>query len=234
MLGDTTDVSERAIAYAKANKKAIAAKLVDIKKYPPDEIPITVFMAGSPGAGKTESSRNLLRRFSKDSILRIDSDDLRTEFSEYTGLNSSAFQAATSIIADKMQDLAIEQDQSYIFDGTLTNLERSRENIERNIQHGRSVFVLYVYQDPCQAWKFVQARELRDGRHVPKEAFIAQYFYARENVNTLKKEFENQLHVDLIIKNIDSTDFNYRENIDIIDRYIPERYNRDILENLIK
>ena len=188
-------------------------------------------MAGSPGAGKTESSLRLIERLSGDghSVLRIDSDDLRSRFPSYTGKNSSLFQSATSIIADKMQDLAIEQSQNYVFDGTLSNLERARGNIRRGLGHGRVVQVLYVYQDPMQAWKFVQAREQRDGRMIPKESFIDQYFLARENVNALKKEFGDKIRVDLIVKNIDGTDFKYKDNINVIDSHIPERYTKDTL-----
>ena len=133
-----------------------------------------------------------------------------------------------------MQDLALRRGQSYVFDGTLTNLERARDNINRNLKHARLVQILYVYQDPLQAWKFVQDRERQDGRVIPREVFIEQYCVARENVNRLKKEFGKKIKVDLVAKNIDGTNFEYFENVDKIDSYIPERYTHGDLENLIK
>src|SRR3989344_8304379 len=189
-MTDEERIEQEAVEFAKAHKKEISRELTDTRRFPPDTTPVSVFMAGSPGAGKTESSLRLIERLSGDghSVLRIDSDDLRSRFPGYTGRNSSLFQSATSILADKMQDLAIEQKQNYVFDGTLSNLERARENIKRGLDHGRVVQILYVYQDPLQAWKFVRARERRDGRMIPKESFIDQYFLARENVNVLKKE----------------------------------------------
>jgi predicted ABC-type ATPase len=228
-------IEQEAVEFAKAHKKEIAQELTDTRKFPADSVPVSVFMAGSPGAGKTESSLRLIERLSGDghSVLRIDSDDLRTRFSNYTGRNSSLFQYATSIIADKMQDLAIERRQNYVFDGTLSNLERAQENIKRGLDHGRIVQILYVYQDPLQAWKFVRAREQKDGRVIPKESFMDQYFLARENVNTLKKEFGKRVRVDLIVKNIDGTDFKYKDNIDVIDSHIPERYTKDTLSQLL-
>ena len=50
-------------------------------------------MAGSPSAGKTESSRNLIKSITKDEqcVVRIDLDDLRNRFDEYTGANSHLF-----------------------------------------------------------------------------------------------------------------------------------------------
>lgn len=228
-------IKERAEAFARDNKKAIAKEVTDPSIFLPDEFPVSVFMAGSPGAGKTESSRNLIKKFTKDgqSVLRIDSDELRSRFEEYNGTNSSLFMYATSILADKIQDFALSNKQSFIFDGTFSNLEKSRGNIERSLSKGRFVQIVYVYQDPTQAWELVKAREIRDGRTVPRDAFITQYFKARENVNLLKKEFGNKIKVDLVVKNIDGTDFSYRENIDIIDSYIPERYTKSDLERRI-
>jgi hypothetical protein len=36
-----------------------------------------------------------------------------------------------------------------------------------------------------------------------------------------------------VVKDIDGTDFSYKENIDIIDNHIPEKYTKDELEKLI-
>jgi len=221
--------------YAREHKKEVAREKTDVSIFLPDELPVSVFMAGSPGAGKTESSRNLIARLTKGNapILRIDPDELRSVFTDYTGHNSDLFIGATSIIADKIHDSALYNSQSFIFDGTLSNLERARENIKRSLDKNRFVQIVYVYQDPRQAWEFVKAREIKDGRKIPREAFISQYFKARENTNRLKGEFGSKIKVDLIVKNIDGTDFSYRENIDVIDKYIPEKYTKDDLEKII-
>lgn len=235
-----TDEEVKIVAteFAKKHKKEIARRLVDMSLYPPEDLPVSVFMAGSPGAGKTESSKKLIedkKGVDGKEILRIDPDDIREEFRllGYNGTNSNLFQYPTSIIADKMQDLALHQSQSYIFDGTLANLERSRENIQRSLRHSRIVLVLYVYQEPLQAWKFVKAREKKDGRVIPAQAFVDEYFGARKNIALLKQEFENQVQIDIIIKNIDGSDYDYHENIPSIDRYIKEKYNAESLFNAI-
>jgi len=224
-----------AIAYARANKKRIATELTNTTMFPSEDAPVAVFMSGSPGAGKTEASQRLIERFTTQGsgVLRIDSDELRSCFVDYDGTNSSLFQSATSIIADKLQDVAIKQHQSYVFDGTLSNVGRARENISRCIRHGYSVHIMYVYQDPLQAWRFVKARAVRDGRVVPKEAFIDQYFRARESVHQLKKEFGKQIELHLIVKNIDGSDATYKANISQIDSYVPERYTDEVLRKQI-
>lgn len=229
------EIEQAAVEFAKVHKKEIARELTDTKRFPPDAIPVSVFMAGSPGAGKTESSLRLIERLSGDghSVLRIDADDLRTRFRDYSGKNSTLFQYATSIIADRMQDLAIGQRQSYVFDGTLAGLEHAQKNIKRNLKHDRVVQILYVYQDPLQAWQFVLDRQKKDGRMIPIDVFIEQYFTARENVKILKEEFGKLIKVDLIVKNIDGTDFRYKENINDVDSHIPERYTRDTVRQLL-
>lgn len=212
-------------------KKQVARELCDKASYPSDPYPVSVFMAGSPGAGKTESSQNLIKKLVSDHpVLRIDADELRSRFESYDGCNSHLFQAATSILADYVHDCALDNKQSFVFDGTFSKLEKARQNIERSVKRGRLTQIIYVYQDPFQAWAFVRAREARDGRHIPRNAFIEQYFQARSNVNEIKRTFGNKVKVDLIVKNIDGTNFAYHGNIDQIDSYIPERYSKEDLE----
>jgi len=229
------EIKKRAEDFARKNKIKIAKEKTNPEIFPPEEFPVSVFMAGSPGAGKTESSKKLIEELTEDGhlALRIDIDELRSVFEDYKGDNSHLFIGSASIIADKIHDLALKNKQSFIFDGTLSNLGRARENIKRSLDKNRVVQIVYVYQEPKQAWKFVKDRETKEGRKIPKDAFIEQYFRARENANTLKREFGGNIEVYLTIKNIDGTDLSYHQNIDSIDSYIPEKYNRGDLKNII-
>lgn len=58
-------IQERALKFARANKKEIARRIADPDVYPSEEAPVSVFMAGSPGAGKTEASIELLDRIQR-------------------------------------------------------------------------------------------------------------------------------------------------------------------------
>ena len=188
-------------------------------------------MAGSPGAGKTESAESLIEILAgRNSVLHIDPDKLRVEFLDYTGHNSSHFQAATSILVDRIHDVSLKQKQSFVFDGTFSNLAKCVENINRSLKRKREVYVIYVYQDPVQAWNFVIRRSKKDGRIISREAFIEQYFLARSNVNEVKRKFGSQIQVDLIIKNIDGSNKLYKENVDSIDNYIDENYDTKTLK----
>lgn len=233
MTEDETRISDSALAFARANKKVIARQLADPLAYPPEACPVSLFMAGSPGAGKTETSKALIEEIG-GAVLRIDPDDLREKFSEYSGANAWLFQAATSVLVDRILDVALKQGQSYLLDGTLTHYEKARQNVERSIHKHRTVQILYVYQEPRQAWAFVRAREMLEGRHIGLDTFVKQYFEARKVVNRLKKEFGRDVRVDLLIKNIDGSNRWAKANVDQIDNHIPEKYDSEALFQLLR
>ena len=111
-------IEQEALDYARAQKKAIARRLTDPEIYLPEENPVSVFMAGSPGAGKTEASIELLDKIGAP-VIRIDPDELRHEFPGYSGDKAWLFQKAVSVLVDRIHDAALEQRQSFLLDGTL-------------------------------------------------------------------------------------------------------------------
>lgn len=226
-------VSQEALAFAKANRRAIAGRRTNTTVYAPEENPVSVFMAGSPGAGKTEASIELIEKLGTP-VIRIDPDELRAECPGYTGSNAYLFQPAVSILVEKIHDEALEHSQSFVLDGTLSNYDRAQRNIERSLGRRRTVQVLYVYQEPMLAWDFVVAREAAEGRRIKPEHFIDQYFAAREVVNRLKREYGNRIAVDLLLKNNDNSNRLYRAGVDQIDHHIPEKYSRSDVEELLK
>lgn len=225
-------IQEAAVDFAKANRKAIAKRRTDMALYPPEECPVAVYMAGSPGAGKTEASIELIADLGGQ-VLRIDPDELRAELPGYTGRNAALFQHAVSRLVERMLDTAFDQSQSFILDGTLTHYDKAVANIERALRKGRAVQVLYVYQEPAQAWAFVQAREKAEGRHIQPETFIDQYFAARQVVNRLKTHFGGTIRIDLLLKNTDGSNGAFMANVDQIDSHIPEKYDVHALRAIL-
>ena len=236
MTDEERQVAEAAIQFAKANRTAIARRLTDPSIYVSEEEPVAVFMAGSPGAGKTETSRSLLQKFQTNGnkILRIDPDELREEFPGYGGGNAWLFQSAVSRLVDRILDMAFKQKQSFLLDGTLSSHNVAEKNVSRSIRKGRVVQILYVYQTPLHAWEFCAAREELEGRRIKRETFIDQYFAARNVVNSLKEKFAKKIQVDLLLKNPDGSTRVYKANIDRIDNFVPEKYDRASLEALLR
>jgi predicted ABC-type ATPase len=227
MTPEEKRIEEEAIAYTKKHRNEIARRLTDPKIFVPEANPVSVFMAGSPGAGKTEASIELINLKGADGakVLRIDPDELREELPGYTGENAWLFQRAVIPIVERIHDLALEQRQSFLLDGTLSSYSVAEKNIQRSLKRGRTVQILYVYQDPHQAWKFVQAREVAEGRRIQPEDFVRQYFDARVVVNRLKVELGKRIQVDLLMKNNDGSHQFYRAGVDQIDNHIPEKYS---------
>lgn len=235
LTSDEEAIQEEALKFARKQKKEIAKRLTDTSRFTPEDEPVSVFMAGSPGAGKTEASIELLAILEEKGaeILRIDPDELRHEFELYTGDNSWLFQKGVSVLVDRIHDLALSQKQSFLLDGTLSNYAKAEQNIARSLKRGRLVQILYVYQEPMLAWKFVLDREVVEGRRINPLDFVTQYFAARDVVNRLKTKFGSNVRVDLLLKNTDNSQRLYKAGVDQIDNHIPEKYKRTDLEKLL-
>ncbi len=228
-------IQSEALTFSRKNKKDIAKKLTDKSRFLPEDEPVSVFMAGSPGAGKTEASIELISSDENkgSEVLRIDPDELRHEFPGYTGENSCLFQGAVSILVERIHDLALKQKQSFLLDGTLSHYDKAEQNISRSLKKNRVVQILYVYQEPMLAWEFVKSREAVEGRRIRPEHFIEQYFAARNVVNRLKTTFGSDVKVDLLLKNTDNTNKLFKAGVDKIDNHIPEKYTLVDLEKLL-
>lgn len=242
MTAQELAIEQAAFEFARDNRAALARHIADTEMYLSEEVPFTVFMAGSPGAGKTEVSKALAedldaRNLSLDSkrVLRIDPDEFRCLIPGYDGSNSYLFQRAVTKILEKVLDRAFDKRLSFILDGTMANLEVARRNVDRVLGNRRNAQILYVYQRPELAWQFVQARELTEGRNIPLQEFARQFVAARNNVIELKRCYGNQVHIDLLIKNFDGGGqwAELDATGDRIDALIPQTYDQVQLVKLL-
>lgn len=224
------EVTASAKAYAKKIRTELARTIVDESPVPDEEQPLSLFMAGAPGAGKTEASKELVQGFD---IIRIDPDDFREHFPLYEGGNSRLFQGAVSLIVEKVHDRLLKSKKSFLLDGTFANLKVARQNVSRSLKKGREVRVWYVFQDPVLSWSFVQAREVKEGRGIPLESFIDQYFNSRFVIRQIKEEFEDRVAVDVLVKQLDKKDHHFFENVPDVDSICPNIRTRESLWDLL-
>lgn len=225
---DEEKFAAAAVKWAKANRTAIANEITRLDVSPGELNPVSVFMAGSPGAGKTEASKALAKDF--PGFLRIDPDDLRERIPNYNGANSWLIQGAISRIVDCILDKAFKQNQSFLLDGTLSSYPVAEKNIQRCIDKGRDVTIIYVYQDPTLAWNFVQARELQEGRRIPPERFVDQFFRSHEVVNALKVKFAQAIKIDVLLRNIEHGHRSYHANISNLNHVVPMKFSKEQVE----
>jgi adenylylsulfate kinase-like enzyme len=237
---DHENIKKHAEDYARTNRGRIAKELTNTSVYISDEIPTSVFMAGSPGAGKTEYSRNLigiLEEKMNHKVIRIDGDELRQHMPNYTGNNSFLFQTAVSLIIERIHDLVLDNKQTFILDGTLSKYNKAVENIKRSLGKSRQVRIFYVYQKPDVAWKFTQAREKVEGRNIPKDIFIQQFIDSRETIDRIRKDFDNNIVISLVKKNFETHAvediIEIRHEGPQIEHYLGVGYTKDDLEKLL-
>lgn len=216
-------IIEAAIKFAKSNRTRISNELTNLSEYPAVDNPTAVFMAGAPGAGKTEVSQALVSQF--EHTLRIDADEYRRFLPGYNGGNSHLFQRAVSLIVERVLDKVFKRKQNFVLDGTFSNVNVARRNIERALGHGHSVELLYVFQNPVVSWAFVGAREEQEGRRILLDTFIEQFLNSKEVVNEIKNEFGDSINVTLLIKNLDMDSAEYINVERCIDDHIRWDYN---------
>lgn len=77
------------------------------------------------------------------------------------------------------------------------------------------------------------AREKVEGRKIPPDQFIHQYFAARDVVNRIKAKFGRRIRVDLLLKNNDGSNRVYKANVDQIDNHVPEKYTKLEIASII-
>jgi UDP-N-acetylglucosamine kinase len=104
-----------AFEYIKKNRKALIEKFAPPDICRPVANPISLFMAGSPGAGKTEVSIGLVKQF-KDMPIRIDADEIRKICKGYAGLNAHVFQKAANKGVNMLFDYSLNKKINLILD----------------------------------------------------------------------------------------------------------------------
>jgi len=226
-------LSDDAIQYVKEHKESLIEKFVGDTK--PVKKPISIFMAGSPGAGKTEFSINLIEEIlgAKNTIVRIDPDEIRTWLPQYIPGKAEYFQGAVAVGVNKIHDYLKSKSFSFLLDGTFSKKSIAEDNIKLSLDKNRPVFIQYVIQPPEMAWQFTQDREKVDGRNITREDFIEQFIAVRDVVAEVKEKFGNKIKVDLIERNLQTGKYYPTFNIDNLDRYLPKKYSKEDLEKLL-
>lgn len=125
-------ICDAAVEFVRQHKKELIQKLTDVQKVPVDEAPVAIFMAGSPGAGKTEFAEDFLRLSSGDleDIVFMDPDQLRSLMPGYGGANAHLFQKAVTRLINELYSCVLKKKQSFLLDGTMSSFEQAEKNID--------------------------------------------------------------------------------------------------------
>ncbi len=230
------DRSKEAYEFIRKHKKQIVKQFVSlgVKK---NETPVFIFMAGAPGAGKTEFSRNLIKILEKkicvNGIVRIDADEIRDIFGAvgYDGKNSDLFKRGCIKGVEILYDHCLKNKLHTILDGTLSSFGIADRNMTAALNIGAVVYIVYVYQDPVVAWGFTKIREREEGRRIERELFVNSLFKSIEVVNALKNKYKEKIEIWLVKKDISHRVEAIKFNIGNLDDYLDISYTINTLKD---
>lgn len=191
-------MNDAATKWVKDHKKSFARKLIRDAGVSKSEKPTAIFMAGLPGAGKTEFTKNLIANLGIK-IIRLDMDEIAEQIETYTPQQADRFRGAASILLSRTFDTVIHGGYDFVMDGTFGS-NAAMEDIKRALNRKYAVKIFYIYQNPQVAWKYTQAREKVEHRAIDKEGFITSYYKIINNLKRISQEFSDVV-VDLVIKN---------------------------------
>lgn len=232
MNDEEKKIEDEAFAWIKKHKKDLFSKFADLSVYHTDNVSTTVFMAGCPGAGKTEISRRLVEVFKQKPVI-IDADEIRKVIPGYIGKNAYLFQKAANKGVNFLYDYVLGKNLNVVMDGTFAYGD-VRTNIERSLKHNRNVEIYFIYQDPLISWKFTKERELKEKRNVPKSVFINAYCKSIENVHMAKEFFGAKIILNIVIKDFTRGLQSLELNIASLESFLPKVYTKKELESMIK
>lgn len=235
-----------AVKYIKENKKEFLDSY--IKNINPQTKKTALFTAGCSGAGKTEYATY---RLTQDvNLLHIDTDRVRSFFIPigYNGKNAEIFQPAASIGVEKLVDESLKKRLSIIHDTNFCDYSKQKKNIERCLNKGYEVTIVYVLVELSKAYTQVLARETAIQRHVPEkkipETLIGsikttaqiksdfgsdiclnvidrRYGLRKEHINIEKNDFEELVHIESIEAENDLLRYSMEESLQLsAHRYI--------------
>lgn len=197
----TTDEEtiRKAAEWAEKHKEEIAEKVIFKGSARKDKE--CILMAGSPGAGKTETVRNL-KLDKAFTILEADAIREMNDYYEKTKGdkkgNAHLIQKAASIGLNHCRKICMEKEIAFVQDTTLQN-HGSRDLIKKLLKAEWTVKILFVFQHPKNAWRFTKAREIAEGRGVPKESFAESFTNIFKNLEHIQKKHPEVL-IDIFIK----------------------------------
>lgn len=221
-------------SWARAHKKEIIEEAVAASGATPQKQPMAVIMAGLPGAGKTEISKNLIR-LSGINFVRIDMDELAEKVQGYRPKNADQFRLAATILLNELFSFAVKRKLDIVIDGTFSSKYALR-NIERLLKRGYSVKIIFVSQHPKVAWEFTKAREKVEHRAIKFNGFIESYYRTLDNIIKLTPDTFGSVGVDLVLKQTDNSIGQWIGDImpTRIDDYLEIEYNVSKLKKIIK
>jgi len=223
IITELTDekISHNAFEYVKSNKQFFIDLIFKFNK----QTKKIIFMAGGPGAGKTEMAMGISRKLKIDTI---EADQIRQYCPHYNGHNSHLFQRASSKAVNILVDYALKHNISFILDGNFANYKIQKENIDRALKKGYEIEIRFINTDIYDAKRYTEIREAKEGRKITTEVFKEKFI---NSIETVSKFFDTvpihyyDMNNKKVIQSIDYKTFTNKlqKNIDIVNNQMSNK-----------
>lgn len=159
-----------------------------------------VLTAGGSGAGKSFFVEEYFLKSEDEEYVLIDSDNIKEELPEYVELIAQGNLDAADIvhgesgdIADLLLNFCIENQYSFIYDGTMSKYEKYVDLIAKLRDHNFSVAGLYVDIDVEVALERARVRAANTGRAVPEKVIRETNAKSAPTFHSLYKKMDYAL-----------------------------------------
>ena len=190
---------EKAAQWMRENAESVLRDTV--RNHNPRVARECIFMAGSPGAGKSETVHRLQLR---ESFVVLEADEIRILnplYRKTTGDekgNAHLIQKAAGIGLDYCRKYCIDNEIAFVQDTTFQN-KGSIGLVQKLLNAEWDVAILFIFQDPKRAWEFTKIREAKEGRSIPAESFARSFANVVGNIHRLQEKCTG-IQISLIIK----------------------------------
>ncbi len=240
------DISDEGFARLskEAQKRYVVSLIIKNAKSTPVEppsTPLAIVMAGIPGAGKTEFldsfESEMRKRKAFNAFVRVDLDQLITVYPGYTPKTYNKFRGQGNTLLARCIDELRQQKHNIMLDGTFSGSSGSSvRNVEKLLNAGYAVFIVYMYDDAETAWRYTQLREVETDRGIDREGFIASCANISTNLQAAIQEFgdHSAFSIDIIRqKKLRDKNYDIITNQDEVDAILDAGYNIDKLKETL-
>lgn len=225
-------------------KRYIVSLLIKEAKAKPvvgDTPPVAVVMAGVPGAGKTEFLDSLTEALHEDDkygeFVRIDLDQIVTIYPDYTPKTYKKFRSQGNNVLARCVDVLRRQRYNIMIDGTFSGTpEASVRNVEKLLDSGYVVMMVYMHDVAETAWQYTRSRESLTDRGIDKNGFIESCENITANLKTVVTRFRGKRTFSLSVvkqKALRDKDYVILTNDPDVDNIIDQGYNIDKLKETL-
>ena len=193
------------------------------KDFPHIKTKTAIFMAGIPGAGKTEFAQQFLREDSP-TLIPIEHDKLVEYIDSYQPEQYYNYRKAGSTLVTEVFNFCLKNGYGFIFDGTLSH-DNGIRNVRKALRAGYTVYVIYIIQDATVAWELTQARELVKKRAIEKRGFLETCAKINKSLQNIFRTFRNQpnfnfwiIHKRGVMSHANATAIIHGPNLDATDK----------------